>query len=198
MLSTVLLLGFTTVAAVTDGLWNKIYNWNTYGGAAAGLALSAGGSAWLWADPGAGANLHRWLGGPTLGDSALGLLVCGIVLVVCFAVFSDVSGGDVKLIAMLGALMGLEKGIEAMLWTFVLAACVGLIFLVWRVGPVRASGLTLRHLAGRLRLLSLRPLTNEERKSLKPPLFIAPCALAAVVIARFDLIQMLDEVLNKA
>ena len=54
MLSTVLLLVFTAVAAVTDLLWNKIYNWNTYGGIVAGLALSAAGSAWLSADPSAG------------------------------------------------------------------------------------------------------------------------------------------------
>src|SRR4051794_23755176 len=27
-----LLLTFTLVAAVTDALWKKIYNWNTYGG----------------------------------------------------------------------------------------------------------------------------------------------------------------------
>ncbi len=189
MLSTVLLLVFTAVAAVTDLLWNKIYNWNTYGGIVAGLGLSAAGSAWLSADPSAGDKAHRWLGGPTLGDSALGLLVCGIVLVVCFAVFSDVSGGDVKLIAMLGALMGVEKGIEAMLWTFVLAACVGLIVLVWRVGPLRASGLTARHLGGRLRVFPLRPLSEDERKVLKPPLFIAPCALVAVVIVRFGLIK---------
>jgi prepilin peptidase CpaA len=188
MLSTVMLLGFTAVAAVTDWLWNKIYNWNTYGGIVAGLGLSAAGSAWLWADSAAGQEVHRWLGGPSCGDSVIGLLVCGIVLVVCFAIFKDVSGGDVKLIAMLGALMGLEKGIEAMLWTFVLAACVGLIVLVWRVGPLKASGLTVRLLGSKLRFFGFAPLSDEERKELKPPLFIAPCALAAVVIVRFGLI----------
>ena len=41
MLSTVMLLGLTLVAAATDVLRNKIYNWNTYSGILAGLALSA-------------------------------------------------------------------------------------------------------------------------------------------------------------
>ena len=50
-----------------------------------------------------------------------------------------VGGGDVKLIAMLGAFLGLEKGIEAMLWTFVLGGCMALIVLVWRVGPWRLA-----------------------------------------------------------
>ena len=109
MLSTVMLLGFTAAAAVTDLLWNKIYNWNTYGGIAAGLGLSAAGSAWLSAEPAAEAKLHRWLGGPAVGDSALGLLVCGVVLIVCFVIFPKVSGGDVKLVAMMGRTVGAGK-----------------------------------------------------------------------------------------
>ena len=59
MLATGLLLAFASIAAVTDLLWNKIYNWNTYGGIAAALGLSAVGSAWLWADPSAGPKLAR-------------------------------------------------------------------------------------------------------------------------------------------
>jgi prepilin peptidase CpaA len=188
MLSTVLLLGFTAAAAVTDALWNKIYNWNTYGGITAGVALGAIGSAWLATDPAAGTKVQRGLGGPLLGESLLGLLVCGLALVVCFAIFTGVSGGDVKLVAMLGALMGLEKGIEAMLWTFVLAACFGLIVLVWRVGPLKGIGLAVRRVGSKLRPYWFAPLSEEERELLKSRLFIAPSALAAVVIVRFDLI----------
>ena len=43
MLSTVVLLGLTSIAAVTDLLWGKIFNWNTYGGVLAALVLSAAG-----------------------------------------------------------------------------------------------------------------------------------------------------------
>ncbi len=38
MLATGLFLAFASIAAVTDLLWNKIYNWNTYGGIATALA----------------------------------------------------------------------------------------------------------------------------------------------------------------
>ncbi len=41
MLWTALMLVWTTVAAVTDVLWHKIYNWNTY----SGILLALGGSA---------------------------------------------------------------------------------------------------------------------------------------------------------
>ena len=79
MLSTVMLLGLTLVAAVTDVLRSKIYNWNTYSGILAGLVLSAVGSVWLWADAAAEARLSYWLGSPPLLDSVSGLLTCGAV-----------------------------------------------------------------------------------------------------------------------
>ena len=41
MLATALLLAFTSIAAVTDLLWSKIYNWNTYGGIVLALAARA-------------------------------------------------------------------------------------------------------------------------------------------------------------
>ena len=122
-----LLLAFTLAAAVTDLLWNKIYNWNTYGGIADGVGLCqrAGTAASRRDDAMAVAG----------GD----LLACGGLMVVCFVVFPGIGGGDVKLMAMLGAWLGWEKGIEALLWTFVLAACFALIGLIWKIGPLTAA-----------------------------------------------------------
>ena len=83
-----------------------------------------------------GREFRYWLGSPPLSDSVGGLLTCGVLMIVCFVVFPGIGGGDVKLMAMLGALMGTYDGLEALLWTFVLGACFSLIVLVWRVGPV--------------------------------------------------------------
>ena len=188
MLCTVLLLGLTLVAAVTDVLRNKIYNWNTYSGILAGLALSAAGSLWLWADGVAKERLGYWFGSPTLYDSLVGLLTCGALMIVCFAIFPGIGGGDVKLMAMIGALLGWEKGLEALLWTFVLGACFSLIVLVWRVGPVTTVARVVRLLATKIRLPWFVPLSDEERGVLKPPIFLAPARLVAAVIVRFGLI----------
>jgi leader peptidase (prepilin peptidase)/N-methyltransferase len=194
MLSTVMLLGLTLVAAVTDVLRKKIYNWNTYSGILAALGLSAAGSSWLWADGAAGPRLSYWLGSPTFSDSAVGLLACGGLMIVCFLFFPGIGGGDVKLMAMVGTMLGWEKGLVALLWTFVLAACFGLIALVWQVGPVTTVSRVGRLFLSKLRLVWL-PLSDEERKALKPPIFLAPSALAAVVIVRFELIEVLEKVL---
>ncbi|MGA2255298.1 MAG: A24 family peptidase [Thermoguttaceae bacterium] len=189
MLSMAMLLGLTLVAAVTDVLRNKIYNWNTYSGILAALALSAVGSVWLWADAAAEQRLRGWLGGPPLLDSVGGLVTCGLLMIVCFAFFPGIGGGDVKLMAMVGSLLGWEKGMEALLWTFVLGACFGLIVLVWRVGPATTVSRVVRLVSAKLRLPWFMPLSNEERTALKPPIFLAPSALLAVVIVRLGLIK---------
>ena len=191
MLSTVMLLGLTLVAAVTDVLRNKVYNWNTYSGILAALALSAAGSAWLWGHGAAEPRLWNWLywsESPSLYESAGGLLTCGLLMIVCFVVFPGIGGGDVKLMAMVGSLLGTCNGLVAVLWTFVLGACFGLIILVWRVGPVTTAARLARLVLSKLWLPWIMPLSEEERLALKPTIHLAPSALAAVVIVRFGLI----------
>jgi prepilin peptidase CpaA len=209
MLATVLLLGLLIVATVTDLARHRIYNWTTYPGVLAAWAINALGTVWL-AIAGASAaggqqpvdhhppwlaatgsdpeTLCDWLGCIGLRDSLLGFLVCGAVLVVCFVLFK-VGGGDVKLMAMLGAFLGVDAGLRAMLWTFVLGGCTGLIVLVWRVGPVRLAAAAARYLVWVVRLGRFSPLSPDQRAKLQPPLFLAPSALVAAVIVRFGLME---------
>jgi prepilin peptidase CpaA len=176
MLATILLLGLVLTAAATDVAWHKIYNWTTYPGMVAALGLSATG-----------------FGLVPFWESVWGFLACGLLLLFCFVTFR-VGGGDVKLLAMIGAFLGLASGMEAMLWTFVLGACMGLIVLVWRVGPWRLAARTFRQLMWSLRLGRWQPLTDDERAQLQPPLFLAPCALLAVIIVRFQLMRFVQGV----
>ena len=166
MLATIVLLGLLAVATTTDLLYRKIYNWTTYSGILAGFALSAAG-----------------FGCVEMRESLLGFLICGFLMLVCF-VMLGIGGGDVKLLVMLGAFMGVEEGITAMLWTFVLGACMGLIMLIWRVGPVRAASSAVRLALLKLGVGHWGPMSEEERAELKLPLFLAPAALVAVVIVR--------------
>ncbi len=195
MLSTVMLLGLTLVAAVTDVFRNKIFNWNTYSGILAGLALGAARSAWSWSDGAAEARWSYWLGAPPFSESVGGLLTCGGLMIVCFSFFPGIGGGDVKLMAMVGALLGTYSGLEALLWTFVLGACFSLIILVWCVGPVVAVSRLVRLVSNKLRLHWFVPLSEEEHEALKPPVFLALSALVAVVIVRFGLVEVLEKVL---
>ncbi len=186
MVAEVLLLGLLAVATATDLRRHRIYNWTTYPGILAALGMNALGVGLLRGGL-VGETAFRHLGCVGLGDSASGFAICGGVMLVCY-VLLQVGGGDVKLMAMLGAFLGVEQGVTAMLWTFVLGACLGLIVLVWRVGPLRLVASVVRHLLWMLRLGRFQPLTPEERAALQPPLFLAPSALAAAVIVEFNLL----------
>ncbi len=195
MLATALLLGLVLVASITDLLRHKIYNWNTYGGIAAALALSATGTAWIAQNDAARDRAERLLGAVSLADCVGGLLVCGITMIVCLVFFGKIGGGDVKLLAMMGAFLGTNKGLEALLWTFVFGACMGMIGLVWQVGPLKMVSRVVRLLFNAvprwlcpIRLTWLPPLNEVERQSMQPPVFLAPAGLAATIIVKFSLI----------
>jgi prepilin peptidase CpaA len=162
------MLLLTTVAAVTDVRSQKIYNWTTYPGILAGLLL-------------------QWFAGgwPAMEDGLWGLLACGGVMLACFVFFPDLGGGDVKLIAMLGAGLGLNDGILAMLWTFVVGFAAGMAVLVWKVGALalmmRAAALVREAIVFRGRVPPAAPQSPVRRW-----LYLAPAALVAVVIVRWQ------------
>ena len=176
-LSTVLLLLLTATAAVTDVVYHKIYNWTTYPGIILALAVNFLQNGWDGDYPG-------------LFDSLKGLALCGGLMLVSFVLF-NVGGGDLKLLAMIGAFLGPEKGLEALLWTFVLGAAAGVAVLIWRVGFFRLVAGAVRHVLLSLRLVSWLPLSEAEREKLRPPLYLAPSAALAVVIVSFDLVRFL-------
>ena len=182
MAMTGLLLALSLTAAMTDLRSHKVFNWNTYPGILLGLALNAL-SEVLPLD----AAQQARLGCVGLEESLKGFAACGGLMLACFVLF-NVGGGDVKLMAMLGAFLGFEQGLLALLWTFVLGGAVGLAVLIWRVGFVRLVGGSLRHVLWTLRLGSWLPLTGDERAQLQPALYLAPMAVLAVVIVRFSLI----------
>ncbi len=158
MVATVLLLVLVSVASITDFLRHKIYNWTTYSGTLLAVGLSAAGGQLLAAGRVTEGEL-RSLGWIPLSDSLFGLAACGSLMLLCFVTFK-IGGGDVKLIAMLGAMLGLEKGIMAMLWTFVFGGCVALIVLTWRVGPWRLAVRVFRQIVWTLRLGNWSPLSR--------------------------------------
>ena len=187
MLLTGLCVALLVVAAATDMARHKIYNWTTYPGMLAALAINAAGSLSGLSEE-SHRRLDRWIGWIGLADSLAGFLACGFLLLVCF-VFFRIGGGDVKLMAMLGAFLGLEQGIETLLWTFVLGGALGVIVLIWRVGLWNLLGRIGRHLLWTLRLGRPSTPTEEERRALQPPLFLAPPALVALLIVRFELLE---------
>jgi prepilin peptidase CpaA len=182
MLATLLLVTLVLIAAVTDAAQRRIYNWTTYPGMFAGLALASIGATWESISPHSAAAWQPLVGWVALSDALAGFLVCGLMMLVCY-VFFHVGGGDLKLLAMVGSLAGLEKGIEILLWTFIFGGCVGLIILIWKLGAFTLIKRAWQIALGVLTLgIFLRP-PREEKKVLEWPLFLGPCAAAALAAA---------------
>lgn len=155
------------VATWTDVARDKtIYNWNTYPGILLGLAINLG--------------LAGWNG---LQNGLLGLLVCGGIMLLCFVLFS-VGGGDLKMLAMVGSFLGLNDGVEALLWTFVIGAVMGIGIVIWEQGILNLAGRAVHHFRLVMQAGGWVPLSPEEQKTGKKILFLAPSALLAVLIVQ--------------
>ncbi len=189
MLVTGLVFALLVTATWTDLARRKIYNWLTYPGILGGLAINAAGSLRensftqpALSDPASAvAAWQRRIGWVGIVDSGEGLLLCGGIMLLCY-VFFRIGGGDVKMMAMLGTLLGVERGVETLLWTLVLSAALALIVLVWRVGAWQLLARTLRQVVWTLRIGSWSPLSPDERRQLQVPLYLAPSALAGFVV----------------
>jgi prepilin peptidase CpaA len=168
ILTTWAMLVLTAIAAVTDFRRQKIYNWTTYPGILVGLGLQGLEGGW-----------------PAFEDGLWGLLACGGVMLACFVFFPDLGGGDVKLIAMLGAGLGLNDGILAMLWTFVIGFAAGLAVLIWKVGAVQLLRRTIQVVREAIIFRGRVP-PAEPQSPVRRWLYLAPAALAAVIIVRWQ------------
>lgn len=171
------LLLLLITAAWTDYKHHKIHNWTTYPGILIGLLANVGGFG--IASPG-------WDG---LGDSLLGFLGCGFIMLFSFLLF-DVGGGDVKLLAMIGAFLGLEPGLFALLWTFSVAFVFALSLIIWQIGFLQIVRKSIGHVWLVLKARSWVPLTMAEREPLKAGLFLAPSALVAVIIVEYPYFEV--------
>ena len=92
---------------------------------------------------------------------------------------------------MIGAFLGLQSGLRALLWTFVFGGCAALVMLVWRFGAWELLRRGFRIATYAWRAGPTAELSEEERKPLKSGLYLAPSAALAVVVVRFYLVEWL-------
>jgi prepilin peptidase CpaA len=191
MVAVGILLALLVVASITDLRAHIIFNWTVYPGILAAFALNGLGEGLWYQEVLSPEALERIWGFIGLGQSLAGFLLCGLIMVACY-VFFHVGGGDVKLIAMVGAFLGPYQGLEALLWTFVLGAAAGLMTLIWRHGPVRIVRRIWVQVISTISLRRGAPLAEAERSELQTRLYLAPSALLAVVIVHWDLARLIS------
>jgi prepilin peptidase CpaA len=151
-------------STITDLRTHEIKNVTTYTGTLTALAM------------------RFYLGGWVLLEDGLkGLGLCFLIMLVCYILY-NIGAGDLKLISMTGAFLGVEQGITLLLWTLTIGAVSALIILIWKYGSLRMLlGIT-RHLWLIIKTCRWIPLTTDERTTLQSPLYLAPAALLAFLL----------------
>lgn len=138
LVSVIVLAAVLIVAAICDLRQGKVFNWLTYPAIVAGLALGAAEGA---AAGRAGDGLLNHLFGFGFG---FGVLFITYLL-------GGMGGGDVKLVAAVGAFLGWPGVLHGVVYSFLVAAAVGLVLVIWR-GETRV---VLRRLWMAVRILPL-------------------------------------------
>jgi prepilin peptidase CpaA len=105
------LLALLAIAAVTDFRTFRIPNWVTGGGIAFALVYS----------------LFTPIGGPSL-SGALGGMLLGFLITVPMYALRTMGAGDVKLVAMIGAFLGPQGVLFAILFSFITAGAAAIAF----------------------------------------------------------------------
>ena len=106
-------IAVVTASAATDLYAGKIFNVVTYSAMLLGLGFAAAGL------------------GPPLSSAILGLLAAGLPLYLLFAI-GWMGGGDVKLLAAIGALKGLTFVAYAMFYSIFFGGAFAALVLIWR------------------------------------------------------------------
>jgi len=118
-----------TLGAVSDIRARRIPNWLTYGGLVAGLALRT--------------ILEGWRG---LGQGAAGILAGGGIFFLFYLV-RGMGAGDVKLMAAVGAWIGVRQAVVVMIATAVAGGILGVVYMVF----YRRVGSTVQNIAELIR-----------------------------------------------
>jgi prepilin peptidase CpaA len=155
-------------AAVADLKTARIYNVITYPAAAAGLIG------------------HALVGGLTGTDDVMGLagaaagLAMGSVLILAWLA-GGIGGGDVKLMAAVGALMGWRFTLSAMFWGFLVAALMAVIVMIRKRIVLRTLGRIWRFVI--LAFTPGKPASPAMADSPKIPFGLALCIGSAISVA---------------
>ena len=157
-----LCFGMVLLAAGFDAATGRIPNPLTYTGILLGFGLNALGVVLAALAPRLAAH---WLGaaGPT--QSALGLLVFGGIGLFCL-ILAGMGGGDMKLLAAVGAMLGLSQATDALLCALAVAVVYSVVNLLIRGrlnATARAAAVQLLNL---VYLRDLTPTAPASRKSI--------------------------------
>lgn len=185
-----LLMALLIYCSYTDLTRKRILNWATYTALSGALVFNAAssllaGTTDLAAPPHVKVNsggMFESFGAIGIISSGLGALACFGAMLIIYSV-SRTGAGDVKLATAIGAFVGAENGLSAILWCHLLAGIVAIVWLAWNLGLVSIIRTITRHLGSELFPTLVFPPTAKSAKVLNKPIPLAAFFAAGTILA---------------
>lgn len=185
-----LLVALVSFCSYTDVTRKRIPNWATYTAVLGSLAVNAIASAVMVrtdltgpaqaAVPGSAAI--QVLGAIGLVPSLLGALACFGAMLMIYSV-SGSGAGDVKLATAIGAIIGVERGLVAIVWCHILAGIFVLGWLTWEMGLLATITALTQRIGSALLPAWIFPPAREPTIRLTKPVALAPFFAAGTILA---------------
>ncbi|MGD9637265.1 MAG: prepilin peptidase [Pirellulales bacterium] len=175
-----ILVAVLFTCAATDLRGHRIYNWATY-------------SAFLWAvminlvasiGPG---EPPAWVGAIGIGQSLGGAALCFLITFAGYQM-SGRGAGDVKLGAVIGALLGVHGGVFAVAYSYIVAAVAIILWSAWASGPTAIVKAGLRTIGKVLGPLWPFPPTAADSALLLRPIPLGPYFAIGTLLVVLELV----------
>jgi Flp pilus assembly protein protease CpaA len=195
-LSGLVLLSVLAVCAATDIQGRRIYNWTTYSAFAWALLINAIATVW---HAGSGEITSRSLSAMTIGPEMLGAVGISQSLggaAACFIItlagyhMSGRGAGDVKLATVIGALLGINHGVFAVAYSYILAAVAIILWSTWVIGPVAIAKAFVRTVGAWLGPLWPFPPTATDSAFMLRPIPLGPYFAIGTLLVVLELVPV--------
>jgi Flp pilus assembly protein protease CpaA len=194
-LSGFVLLSVLGTCAVTDVRGHRIYNWATYSDFLWALMINLLASAWQ----GAPVTDSTYLTDMTVGPKALGAVGIGQSLggaALCFVItlfgyhLSGRGAGDVKLATVIGALLGVNHGVFAVAYSYIVAAVAIILWSTWVNGPLAIAKAFLKTVGTWLGPLWPFPPTTSDSALMLRPIPLGPYFAIGTLLVVLELVPV--------
>jgi prepilin peptidase CpaA len=188
------LLAVLAACTVTDVQSHRIYNWATYSAFLWALVINIVATAW----PGGSEIIAsvtskaatvgpKMLGGVGIGQSFGGAALCFVITLAGYHM-SGRGAGDVKLAAVLGALLGVHHGVFAVAYSYIVAAAAIIVWSTWVNGPLAIVKACLRSIGNLLGPLWPFPPSSSDTALLVRPIPLGPYFAIGTLLVVLELV----------
>lgn len=181
--------------AVTDVRSHRIYNWATYSAFLWALAINAIASAIGEGPAIASQSLAAMTVGPKmLGavgiSQALGGAALSFVITLAGYHLSGRGAGDVKLATVIGALLGVNHGVFAVAYSYIVAAVAIILWSIWSAGPTAIAKAFVRTIGTWLGPLWPCPPTAADSALMIRPIPLGPYFAIGTLLVVLELVPV--------